>query len=210
MLERFLNLYRLPGTASFAGSLVSYCLKFHLPQRCLHVSSPLSKVEDRRAILGSVPKVDEGTEGEISVAMDSLIKSRDDMFPSEDTPDMLFNGIPFKHVPICNIRVSPNNTILSISDPKNGHVKLIRSCGIEGFKNTRKGTNVAAQATAISFASNALSKGYNTVRVRVRGLGPGRLSAIKGLEMGGLKIISLTDNTPVSWWPPRPRKARKL
>lgn len=34
-----------------------------------------------------------------------------------------------------------------------GVVSLLRSCGIEGFKNTRKGTNVAAQATAITVGS---------------------------------------------------------
>jgi len=28
--------------------------------------------------------------------------------------------------------------------------------------------------------------------------------------MGGLDIISVTDKTPVSWNPPRPRKRRKL
>lgn len=33
-----------------------------------------------------------------------------------------------------------------------GVAELCRSCGIEGFKNARKGTNIAAQATAISFA----------------------------------------------------------
>lgn len=37
---------------------------------------------------------------------------------------------------------------------------MIRSCGMEGFKNTRKGTNIAAQATAIGLAtvSNVNSK----------------------------------------------------
>jgi hypothetical protein len=35
-------------------------------------------------------------------------------------------------------------------------------------------------------------------------------SAIKGLQMGGMDIISVTDSTPVSWNPPRPRKRRKL
>lgn len=30
---------------------------------------------------------------------------------------------------------------------------MIRSCGMEGFKNTRKGTNIAAQATAISLST---------------------------------------------------------
>ena len=34
-----------------------------------------------------------------------------------------------------------------------GITKLIRSCGMEGFKNAKKGTNVAAQATAINTGS---------------------------------------------------------
>lgn len=34
-----------------------------------------------------------------------------------------------------------------------GVAELFRSCGVEGFKNTRKGTNIAAQATAISLAT---------------------------------------------------------
>lgn len=65
---------------------------------------------------------------------------------------MLINGDPFKDIPICNIRVSKNNTIITITDAP-GVPKLLRSCGIEGFKNTRKGTNIAAQATAISVST---------------------------------------------------------
>jgi small subunit ribosomal protein S11 len=42
-----------------------------------------------------------------------------------------------------------NNEQLSLA----GDVKLFRSCGMEGFKNARKGTNIAAQATAISFSA---------------------------------------------------------
>nr|CAD7429761.1 unnamed protein product [Timema monikensis] len=38
----------------------------------------------------------------------------------------------------------------------------------------------------------------------------GEVSAIKGLQMGGLNIISITDSTPVSWNPPRARKRRRL
>ncbi|KAL1397242.1 hypothetical protein pipiens_009907, partial [Culex pipiens pipiens] len=56
----------------------------------------------------------------------------------------------------------------------------------------------------------AIERGYKTVRVTVRGLGPGRMSAIKGLEMAGMNIVSITDSTRVSWNPPRPRKQRKL
>ncbi|XP_011300115.1 28S ribosomal protein S11, mitochondrial-like [Fopius arisanus] len=56
----------------------------------------------------------------------------------------------------------------------------------------------------------ALEKGFQTVRVRVRGLGPGRMASLKGLQMGGMDIISVTDNTRVTWTPLRPRKARRV
>ena len=36
-------------------------------------------------------------------------------------------------------------------------------------------------------------------------------SSIKGLTMGGMNVVSITDCTPVSWdVTPRPKKIRKL
>ena len=35
---------------------------------------------------------------------------------------------------------------------------MIRSCGMEGFKNAKKGTNIAAQATGIAMAVVSNSK----------------------------------------------------
>lgn len=40
------------------------------------------------------------------------------MYPDENTPTRLFNGIPFRDVPICNIKASKNNTIITISNAK--------------------------------------------------------------------------------------------
>nr|ADV40235.1 putative mitochondrial ribosomal protein, S11 [Latrodectus hesperus] len=82
--------------------------------------------------------------------------------------------------------------------------------GVEGFKNTKKGTNIAAQATAITFSSRCLKKGYDQVRVVIKGLGPGRMASIKGLEMGGLNIVSITDSTPYVLGGPRARKQRRV
>ncbi|XP_062540264.1 small ribosomal subunit protein uS11m [Armigeres subalbatus] len=180
-----------------------------IPKRAIHQSATLLKVEDRKAMLASVPSKDDGTVGERVIDIDALINKKDKIFPDANTPTTLFNGIPFNEIPICNIRVSPNNTIITICDAK-GVPQFIRSCGIEGFKNTRKGTNIAAQATAISISTRAIERGFKNVRVTVRGLGPGRMSAIKGLEMAGMNIVSITDTTRVSWNPPRPRKQRKL
>ncbi|CAG9796887.1 unnamed protein product [Diatraea saccharalis] len=156
-----------------------------------------------------IPLDDEGVQGEKIVDLDSVLKSKQNLFPTIESDDMLFDGTPYKNLPICNIRISHNNTILTLTDAA-GSVKLIKSCGIEGFKNAKKGTNIAAQTTAISLATKAIDRGFKTVRVKVRGLGPGRLAAVKGLQMGGLDIVSITDNTRVSWNPPRPRKVRRL
>lgn len=76
------------------------------------------------------------------------------------------------------------------------HIKIFRSCvsmtascmivcdsqcqslddqGTEGFKNCRKGTTVAAQTTGVAMASRLQKAGVTTVRVAVKGLGPGRM-----------------------------------
>ncbi|XP_013100022.2 small ribosomal subunit protein uS11m [Stomoxys calcitrans] len=174
-----------------------------------HTSSIVRKAEDRKEMLASMPAKDEGTAGEKSIDIDTLLGKKEKFFPDAGLNNQLFNGLPFSDIPIANIRVSPNNTIIVFTDSK-GVPRLTHSCGVEGFKNARKGTNIAAQATAITVGSKALELGWKTIRVKVKGLGPGRMSAIKGLQMSGLNIISITDNTPVSWNPPRARKQRSL
>jgi small subunit ribosomal protein S11 len=74
------------------------------------------------------------------------------MFPDENTKNQIFNGIKFCELPVCHIKSTKNNTIIHLSD-YNGKSIWRRSCGQEGFKNTRKGTNIAAQTTAISLAN---------------------------------------------------------
>ncbi|XP_066973486.1 small ribosomal subunit protein uS11m [Macrobrachium rosenbergii] len=178
--------------------------------QCLHTSSTTAKAEDRKEMMASMPKKDEGTEGEVSVDIDSGIKGFGGMFPDENTPDLMFDGVRFADLPILHVKISKNNTIMALTDAK-GELKLVRSCGVEGFKNCRKGTNVAAQATGISLATRAVDKGFKNIRVKVKGLGPGRMSGIKGVTMGGLNVVSITDMTFINWLNnPRPKKARKL
>lgn len=102
---------------------------------------------------------------------------KEDIYPDEDTPTTLFYGIPFNEIPIVNIRTSPNNTIINLTNAK-GEPQILRSCGMEGFKNARKGTNIAAQATAISISGRILERGVKTIRITVRGLGPGRMVSL--------------------------------
>ncbi|XP_041640986.1 28S ribosomal protein S11, mitochondrial [Cheilinus undulatus] len=118
-------------------------------------------------------------------------------------------GKKFEELPIIHIKATYNNTHIQMTDSE-GQSLVRTSCGTEGFKNARKSTPVAAQTAGISAAAKATAKGVTFVRVVVKGLGPGRLSAIKGLTMGGLEVVSITDNTPVPHNGCRPRKARRM
>lgn len=118
-------------------------------------------------------------------------------------------GMKFEEVPIAHIKATYNNTHIQVVSAAN--TSLVRtSCGTEGFRNAKKGTGIAAQTAGLAAAAKATGKGVTHIRVVVKGMGPGRWSAIKGLTMGGLEVISITDNTPVPHNGCRPRKARRV
>ncbi|KAM5172881.1 small ribosomal subunit protein uS11m isoform 2-T2 [Mantella aurantiaca] len=98
-----------------------------------------------------------------------------------------WDGKKFEELPIVHIKATYNNTHIQVTSFD--HKYLVRtSCGTEGFRNARKSSSVAAQTAGIAAATHA----------------------IKGLTMGGLEVISLTDNTPIPHNGCRPRKARRL
>ncbi|KAI1296746.1 28S ribosomal protein S11, mitochondrial [Halotydeus destructor] len=176
----------------------------------LHTSKMVAKGEDRdrRDMLRTVPKKDEGTQGIAGVGVD-LFANKSHTFVDINTATEIFHGVPFSMLPIISIKTSPNNTLMTASD-HHGKIILNKSCGTEGFKNCRKGTNVAAETTGISLAQKLVKLGVTSVRVCVQGLGPGRMSSVKGLVAGGLEIISITDVTPFCDKPPRARAAKSL
>lgn len=47
-----------------------------------------------------------------------LCSSKDDVFPDLNLPNRLFDGVPFKEIPIVNIKTTKNNTIITVSDFK--------------------------------------------------------------------------------------------
>ena len=173
-------------------------------------SAALLKPEDKRMMLKSMPKKDEGSQGEKASEMDVTGYSKMCEFPQLDTPDRLFENVPFKQVPIVHIKSTKNNTHFQLTTAE-GTPIYNRSCGVDGFKNCRKGTNIAAQVTATAFAKAITKLGYTTCRVCINGLGPGRMSSFKGLHMSGINIISITDSTPIFDYPTkRPPAARSL
>lgn len=113
-----------------------------------------------------------------------------------------------KNVPvgIANIHTTFNNTIVTITDQK-GDTIAWSSAGAQGFKGSRKSTAFAAQVTAEAAAKAAMENGMIKVDVNVKGLGPGRESAIRSLQVAGLEVVSISDTTPLPHNGCRPPKS---
>ncbi len=79
-----------------------------------------------------------------------------------------------------------------------------------GFKGSRKSTPYAAGQAAQAAARSAQDHGVREVDVFVKGPGPGREQAIRSLMGAGLKIVSITDVTPIPHNGCRPRKRRRV
>jgi len=102
-----------------------------------------------------------------------------------------------------------NNTIVSITDPS-GNVLSWSSAGQVGFKGSRKSTPYAARLAGQAAARAALDSGMMEVDVFVKGPGPGREQALRALGASGLRILSITDVTPIPHNGCRPKKKRRV
>lgn len=110
-----------------------------------------------------------------------------------------------------NVYVSSgmNNTIMSICDEK-GNILFNGSSGMFGFKGPRKATPFAATKIAEEIGAKAFNSGLREVNIFVKGIGSGRISAIKALKVAGLKVLSITDRTPLPHNGCRPSKRRRM
>jgi len=197
------------SVANLSGLLRTWSVQKAM--RCqIHLTTSVAGRDDKRMFLKSMPKKEEGAIGEKLADLDKFGYGSICEFPDVDTPNRLFNGVKFSDIPILFIKCTKNNTIAILSDHLLNKIDR-RSCNTEGFKNCRKKTTVAGQAVGLAIGQRALRKfGVDQIRIMIRGLGPGRAASIKGLEMSGIKIISITDHTRVSWNPPRPPLPRSL
>ena len=110
---------------------------------------------------------------------------------------------------IAHIHATFNNTIVMITD-RHGNALCWATSGGSGFRGSRKSTPFAAQVAAGNCGEKAQAMGMKNLEVRVKGPGPGRDSAIRGLNAQGLKIQSITDVTPIPHNGCRPSKKRRV
>src|ERR1700679_4041547 len=110
---------------------------------------------------------------------------------------------------IAHVHASFNNTIITITDRQGNTLSWATSGGC-GFRRSRKSTPFAAQVAAEKAGTAAPEDGGKDVEVRVAGRGPGRESAVRALNAGGLKITSIADVTPIPHNGCRPPKKRRV
>ena len=103
-----------------------------------------------------------------------------------------------KNIPegIAHIHATFNNTIVTLSD-KEGNAIAWSSAGALGFKGSKKSTPFAAGLSSEAAGKKAYDLGMRKVEVFVKGLGPGRETAIRSLQTAGLEITSISDVTPI-------------
>lgn len=97
---------------------------------------------------------------------------------------------------IAHIHSTFNNTIITITDEA-GNAIAWSSAGALGFKGSKKSTPWAAQVASEAAAKVAVDQGLTQVDVNVKGPGQGRESAIRALQTAGLRVLSITDTTPI-------------
>ena len=97
---------------------------------------------------------------------------------------------------IVHIHASKNNTIISLSDVK-GNIITWASSGSIGYKGSKKKTPYSAGLASESAAKAAYDLGLRSVAVHVNGIGSGSETAIRSLQVAGLKVTSIADVTPI-------------
>ena len=110
---------------------------------------------------------------------------------------------------VAHIHASFNNTVITVSD-RQGNVLGWATAGSSGFKGSRKSTPFAAQVAATRVGEMVQEYGLKNLEVRVKGPGPGRESAVRGLNNAGFKITAISDVTPIPHNGCRPPKKRRV
>jgi small subunit ribosomal protein S11 len=123
-------------------------------------------------------------------------------FPKKTSHKQIFKGV-------IHVFSSYNNTIVSVAD-LNGNVFAYSSAGILGFKGTRKSTPYAATLVGKDAVEKARKFGLQEAKISIKGIGPGREAAIRGIASAGINITSIIDATPIPHNGVRPAKPRRV
>lgn len=103
-----------------------------------------------------------------------------------------------------------NNTIITVTDEK-GQPVLTGSAGMFGFSGTRKSTPYAAMIVTEAILKKAINDFHlQEADIYVKGIGPGRESALKVIRSLNFDIGRIIDVTPIPHNGVRPPKIRRV
>lgn len=117
-----------------------------------------------------------------------------------------------KSVPEANayIKASYNNLLVTLTD-LDGAVLVRASAGGCGFKGTKKSTPYAGQVAAEKAMETATGYGIQKLNIFVRGIGPGREQAIRGLGLRyPVEFRRIVDVTPLPHNGTRAKRRRRV
>jgi len=110
---------------------------------------------------------------------------------------------------VLHIESTFNNTRVTLA-AEDGATIMWSSAGALGFAGTRKGTPFAAAKVGEVIGEKALAIGVKEASVFVKGVGPGRESALRAFAGKGIQVSAIHDVTPVPHNGPRPPKPRRV
>ncbi len=110
---------------------------------------------------------------------------------------------------VLNVESTYNNTRVSFMDFE-GNLVFASSAGSLGFKGAKKGTAFAAAKAGELIGEQAYGVGVRNVDIKVKGVGQGRESAIRGFISKGIDISEIKDVTPIPHNGVRKRKPRRV
>ena len=109
---------------------------------------------------------------------------------------------------MAHILATFNNTIITITTL--GGDAIAWSSGGTLQKGARKATASVAEDFAKTHARDCVSMGLSEVRVYLKGMGPGREQAVRGLSLGGLKVLIIVEKSGIPHNGCRPKKRRRV
>ncbi len=100
-----------------------------------------------------------------------------------------------------------NNTIISVT--KTDGKVLVQKSGGNKQKHAKKSTPYAAEEAGKEAGAVMIERGMKEIHVSLKGSGMGRESAVRGLSSAGLKILTITEKTPIAHNGVRRRKKKR-